>query len=204
MTLLGFRAPGDPGGDRNGVSDGIRLPHASGFLPFGQDDDQVWIGFKPEHPVTPHADRVVSLLPSVSFLFQVHLWRFLELDASVGLTAPFGIWRVSGEPATQVSPQLGAGLLFYVFRHRRVHVALRAGFDTLPLIKHPRQARLSDEEAREEHGTRRGDDGEPEVDEKLHGNLLSSARRSLAGADRRRGGSPPSGPTSGGAEAVRP
>lgn len=121
---------------------GLRMGLLMTALPYGQPSNDIWLGVQPEDPDAPYAAQVVTLVPSVSFLFQVRIWRGLELDLTAGLGAPLGVWK-TGEQATQVAPVLGLGLLYYVYRHPDVHVALRFGFDALPIVgKHPRQAWL--------------------------------------------------------------
>jgi hypothetical protein len=125
----------------SGVRLGLRVGLLFTALPYGQEDDRLWIGVRPTDPALLYDGAVYTLIPSASFLFQVRIWRWLELDATVGLAAPFGVWK-TGDQAAMVSPQLGVGLLLYIVRHRRVQVAVRAGFDAIPLLKHPRQAWL--------------------------------------------------------------
>lgn len=117
---------------------GLRVGLLLTAMPYGQPDDVLWLGVRPADPDAPFAERVVMLVPSAAFLFQVRIWRGLELDATAGLGAPFGVWR-SGDQASQVSPRLGLGLLYYVYRHPRVYLAVRVGFDAIPIVGHPRK-----------------------------------------------------------------
>jgi len=117
---------------------GLRVGLLMTSMPVGEQDEQLWMGIRPVDPTLPFANQVVTLIPSVSFLFQVRLWRWLELDATAGLAAPMAVWR-SGDQTSQVSPMFGLGLLFYVYRHRRAQVALRVGFEAVPMVSHPRR-----------------------------------------------------------------
>ncbi len=115
---------------------GLRLGLVVAVMPVGEVDGELWLGVRPTDPDLQYDSQVATLLPSASFLFQVRIWRWLELDATLGLAAPMSAW-VGGVRAQAVSPQMGLGLLIYVVRRERVHLALRFGCDAMPILGHP-------------------------------------------------------------------
>jgi len=115
---------------------GLRLGLFVAAMPVGEMDGELWLGVHPTDPVLPYDSQVATFIPSASFLFGVRIWRWLSVDATVGLAAPMAAW-VGGARAQAVSPQMGLGLLFAVYRHDRVGLDLRLGCDAVPLLGHP-------------------------------------------------------------------
>ncbi len=117
----------------------VRLGLRAGLLvtrlPAATRADMGWRDWDPDDPDAPYDTKRFYPFMSVAFLFQVKIWRWLEADATAGIGA-----TITGR--SPIAPQLGLGVLFYVYRKPLVHVAVRLGCDAYALLRHPSQVWL--------------------------------------------------------------
>ncbi|MFH2010069.1 MAG: hypothetical protein ABI333_25960 [bacterium] len=120
---------------------GLRVALHITVAPYGihSPGSVAWLGLRPDEADTDPElyPSLATLIPSVSLLFTVRLWKTLELDLAAGVVSMLGLGDSGGGRSQRTSPILCAGLSVFVYRHRTVAVGIRAVFDAFPIIDHP-------------------------------------------------------------------